>query len=101
MLIGKQPLGNLRRKLDEGLEKVNIDGEEFVGRAEIKKIEGYSAHKDSDNLLEFVSGSAETLKRVFVVMGEPRASLFLVQRIKDYVGLDAVYPEEGREYELK
>ena len=42
----------------------------------------------------------EKLKKVFVIMGEPKASLFLSQRIRDYLDIDAVYPEEGREYEL-
>jgi len=40
-------------------------------------------------------------QKVFVIMGEPKASLFLVQRIRDYLDVDAVYPEENKEYELK
>ena len=31
----------------------------------IDVIDGFSAHKDSDHLLEFVSHSAKTLKKVF------------------------------------
>ena len=34
-------------------------------------------------------------------MGEPKSSLFLAQRIRDYVDAEALYPEEGKEYELE
>ena len=34
-------------------------------------------------------------------MGEPKSSLFLTQRIRDYLDIDAIYPEENKEYELK
>ncbi len=33
-------------------------------------------------------------------MGEPKSSLFLTQRIRDYLDINAVYPEEGKEYQL-
>ena len=39
-------------------------------KARVENLTGYSAHRDSDGLLEFVDNSAETLKKVFVVMGE-------------------------------
>ena len=57
---------------------------------------------DSDHLIEFVEKAGESgkLKKVFVAMGEPRSSMFLVQRIKDYLDMDAVMPEEGETFEL-
>ena len=68
-------------------------------RATIENITGYSSHKDSEHLLEFVEKVAPS--KVFVIMGEPKSSLFLIQRIRDYLDIDAVYPEENKEYELK
>ncbi len=69
-------------------------------RAEIVNISGFSAHKDSDHLVEFVSKGKATLKKVFPVMGEPKSSLFLAQRINDELGIHAEYPEKGKRYEL-
>src|SRR3989344_6085879 len=102
ILVGYQPAGTLGRHLEEGLKRVNIDQEWFPVRAKIVKIDGYSAHKDSDHLLQFVAKASESnrLKKVFVVMGEPKTSLFFVQRIREYVGTDAIYPEVGKPYEL-
>ena len=41
-----------------------------------------------------------TLKKVFVCMGEPKASLFLTQRIRDHLGIDAMVPGEGQKVEI-
>ncbi|MFA6094939.1 MAG: MBL fold metallo-hydrolase [Candidatus Paceibacterota bacterium] len=101
LLMGYQALGTLGRHLLEGSKTVKIYGQEVAVRAHIEMIDGYSGHKDSDNLVDFVDDTKKTAKAVFVVMGEPKASLFLVQRLKDYLGVNAVYPEYGKEYELK
>jgi hypothetical protein len=47
-----------------------------------------------------VSDVAEKVKKVFVVMGEPKSSTFLVQRLRDELEVDAVYPERGLIYRL-
>jgi metallo-beta-lactamase family protein len=101
LLMGYQSAGTLGRQLEDGAKKVNIWGQEVAVKARIEKIEGFSAHKDLDNLVDFVDDTRKTLKTAFVAMGEPKASLFLVQRLKDYLDVNALYPEYGKEYELK
>lgn len=100
LLVGYQTMGTLGRKLLDGAKKVTIGGKEVQVKARIESIFGYSSHKDSEHLIEFVDTTRETLKKVFVAMGEPKASLFLAQRLKDYLGVDALYPERGKTYEL-
>ncbi len=95
LLPGYQVPGSLGRMLQDGAKTVNILGETIHVAAKIENVTGYSAHKDSDHLLEFVAHSAETLEKVFVVMGEPKSAMFLTQRIRDYIGLDAVAPKAG------
>ena len=99
-LIGYQALGTLGRTLQDGVEEATINGENVPVKAEVVTIDGYSSHKDSDHLIEFVDGTKNTVKEVFVTMGEPKASLFLVQRLRDYVGVNAIFPERGKVYEL-
>jgi metallo-beta-lactamase family protein len=94
--------------LEEGLKEVEIrkegrgEKEKIKVRAKIESVKGYSSHKDSDHLVEFVAEAAESnkLKKVFIIMGEPRSSLFLVQRIRDYLGIEAIYPEPNKSYEV-
>jgi metallo-beta-lactamase family protein len=100
LLVGYQPLGTLGRNLQDAKNSVTIDKQKIKVEAKIETIFGYSSHKDSDHLVEFVSHGKATLKKVFPVMGEPKSSLFLAQRIKDELGIDAMYPEKGKRYEL-
>ncbi len=101
LLMGYQAIGTLGRNIEEGSKMVTIQGNEVPVRARIEMISGYSAHKDSDHLIEFVEVAAPKVKKVFVTMGEPKSSLFLVQRLRDYLGVDALYPEKGKVYELE
>jgi predicted metal-dependent RNase len=81
-------------------DTVTIDKQKIKVEAKIETIFGYSSHKDSDHLVEFVAKGKASLKKVFPVMGEPKSSLFLAQRINDELGIPAEYPEKGKRYEL-
>jgi metallo-beta-lactamase family protein len=101
LLVGYQTMGSIGRALYEGAKKVKIHDNEIEVRAKIESIMGYSSHKDSDHLLEFASTIGDDIRRIFVAMGEPKASLFLAQKIRDNLGVDAIYPERLKRYELK
>jgi metallo-beta-lactamase family protein len=102
LAVGYQAVGTLGRKLEDGAKTVKINGEDIQVKAKILKIEGYSSHKDSDNLVNFIEDANKngTLKKVFTVMGEPKSSLFLAQRLNDELEVKAEYPEYGEEVEL-
>lgn len=101
LLVGYQAAGSLGRELMDGAKKVNIHGKDIKVRAHIEKLYGYSAHKDSDHLVEFVSRATPRLKQVFVVMGEPKSSMHLAQRLNNELGANAIIPAKGQYYELK
>ncbi len=95
LLVGYQSVGTIGRKLQDGAKKIEINGRPVKVRAKIATIRGYSGHADRDQLVDFVAFGGDKAKEVFVAMGEERASLFLVQRLRDYLGVNAVAPEEG------
>lgn len=95
LFIGYQSAGTLGRKIADGEKHIRIGGEMVTVRAEVLNISGYSSHKDSDHLLEFVATAQKTLKKVFVVMGEPKSALFFVQKVRDNLGIDAYHPSFG------
>lgn len=101
LFIGYQVSGSLGRAIKDGAKTINIDGKKIPIKAEIITVDGYSSHKDSDGLLDFVENTADSLKKVFVVMGEPKSALFLAQKIRDNLGIDAYHPEEGESVVLK
>lgn len=100
LIVGYQAPGTLGRELEDGAKKVSIDDEEVEVRADIRTIKGFSSHKDSDHIVEFVGNMSKDLKKVFVVMGEPKSSTFLAQRLHDYLGINAVVPQEGKKYKI-
>ena len=101
LFVGYQTNGSLGRLLADGAKKVEIHGRTIKVKAKIESIYGYSAHKDSDHLVEFVASASDRLKKVFVVMGEPKGSMHLAQRINDEIGKKAIVPEREVVYELE
>lgn len=100
LLVGYQTVGSIGRLLQDGAKKISILRTDVRVRAQIARIRGYSGHADRDQLVDFVSKGCTHAKKVFVAMGEERSSLFLVQRLRDYLGLDAVAPSEGSRIEI-
>jgi metallo-beta-lactamase family protein len=100
LLIGYQAVGTLGRQIEEGAKMVVINKEKVPVHAGLKKISGYSGHKDSDALVAFVSTSAKTLAQVYTVMGEPKSTMFLAQRLRNELGVHAQAPEAGTSVEL-
>ncbi|MES2213519.1 MAG: MBL fold metallo-hydrolase [Patescibacteria group bacterium] len=101
LLMGYQAVGTLGRRIQDVPSQVEINGKMIPVRARIEMISGYSSHKDSDNLVRMIEDTQETVKKVFVVMGEPKASTYLAQRLQNEAGVDAIYPERGVIYELE
>jgi len=93
LFVGYQSAGTLGREIQSGVKKITIQGSKIFVRATVDTIYGYSSHKDSDHLVEFVSHVKGKVQKVFVVMGETKSALFLVQRLRDYLGVNAVHPE--------
>ncbi len=100
LLVGYQTVGSIGRLLEDGAKRIKIDGAPVKVRAKVAKINGYSGHADRDQLLSFVSEGCEKAKQAFVCMGEERAALFLVQRLRDYLGLNAVAPSPHETIEV-
>ena len=100
LLMGYQAVGTLGRRIEDKPTQVEINGQMVPVKARIEMISGYSSHKDSDGIVQMVSDTANSLKKVFVCLGEPKSSIFLTQRLRDELGVDAIYPERGVAYKL-
>ena len=101
LFVSYLAVGSLGRLLYDGEKLVSIMGEKILVEAEIEKIGGYSSHADLNGLLGFVAKSADTLEKVFVTHGELKSSSFLAQRLRDYLGVDAVAPTYGETREIE
>jgi metallo-beta-lactamase family protein len=100
VVAGYQASNSLGRKIVDGEKEVIIYGQVVPVRARVVNIRGFSAHKDSDHLVEFVGTTKESLKKVIVVLGEPKSTYFLGQRIHEEYGVPVAVPEKNDILEL-
>lgn len=100
MQVGYQAPGSLGRRIQDGQREVQIDGERISVHAQLLSLTGYSGHADRDQLLSFAEGAGQSLQKAFVVMGEPKASSFLAQRIREYLSVGAVVPVKNDSVEI-
>ena len=100
LLVGYQAVGTPGRLIDEGVDSINLYGVDVKIKAKIEKIFGYSAHKDSDHLAKMVEPLVGKVKQVYLILGEPKSSFFLAQKISDTYGVPVSVPERGDRVEL-
>jgi len=74
LIVGFQAEHTLGRRIVEGNEVVNIWGETFALKAQVKVINGLSAHADHAELVGYIGGmNKERLRQIFLVHGEEKA----------------------------
>lgn len=98
LLAGYQVPGSLGRRLKDGAKEVTIDGVKVAVRAEVRSVDGFSAHADRNDLMSYVEGVNP--KHVFVILGDTEASTFLAQRISGFLNIPVDVPREGETIDI-
>ncbi len=99
IFVGYQGKGTLGRKIVEGAKLVNILGEEIAVRASIYTINGFSAHADQTELIEWLS-CFKNSPEVFIVHGEEEVALSFSDLVKEKFGYTTHVPEKGEIFEI-
>ena len=73
LIVGYQAQNTLGRKLVEKQKVVNIFGEPYKVKINVKVMNAYSAHADRSDLLDFIT-KIDGLKKVYLVHGEEEAA---------------------------
>ncbi len=101
LVAGFQAEHTLGRRIVERRERVNIWGEEFQLRAQVKIINGLSAHADHPELIDYIGGmNRERLRRIFLVHGEQKAQDALRQGLQDAGFRKVIAPVKGEKFKL-
>jgi metallo-beta-lactamase family protein len=100
LFVGYQAAETKGRLLQEGLKEVRIHHEDVPVRAEIVTLEGFSAHADQKDLLDWVRTLRGPLSRVFINHGEGAAPGVLAQCLRQQLNLDVAIPAMGEEFVL-
>jgi len=97
LFVGYAAEHTLARKIMDGMEKVNILGEEHSVKCKIKTMDYFSAHADQNELLDYLKlNPQKQLKNIFLVHGEEEQALPLKEKIlqKGYKNVDFPVSEE-------
>jgi metallo-beta-lactamase family protein len=100
LITGFQAQNTLGRAIVEKQPEVKIFGEPMRLRAEVDSIGELSGHADQHELLEWMQPVVPTLKKVFLVHGEPDAQQALKAEIEKMYKLEVVCPKRGDRYEV-
>jgi len=101
LIVSWQAPHTLGRRLADGERRVRIFGEEYVRRAEVATIGGFSAHAGQAMLLEYAQATGGSLKEVFLVHGEPGPAEALRQGLAGLGMAEVFYPGLHEGFEVR
>ncbi len=99
LFVGYQAQGSLGRVILEGAEIVKMMGMEIAVNAQIRQIDSFSSHADSDELLKWMDGFERKPRKVFVIHGEEESSMGLAESLAKR-GFETHVPVLGETVEL-
>ncbi len=99
IFVGFQGEGTLGRKIVDGAKTVHILGEEIAVKASIYTINGFSAHADQAELLEWISFFQDS-PEVFIIHGEEEVSMLFSSLVNERFGFKTYVPEKGEMFML-
>ncbi len=101
LIVGWQAPDTLGRRIVEKQPKVKIFGEEYFLKAEVATINGFSAHADRSELLEWVGRMTKRPLYTFIVHGEEEASLaFAGSLVNEQQLKNVIVPELGQKFNV-
>ena len=83
MIVSWQAPETLGRRIADRDNKVKIFGEEYKLKAEVATINGLSSHAGQDLLIEYAAGVKKSAQNIFLVHGEERGALPLMEKLKE------------------
>jgi len=95
LFIGYQAQGSLGRRLVEGAKRVKVLGEEISVKATVYSLDGFSAHADQAQLLQWLSYFKTKASNIFLVHGESEAAETFAELIKEKLAVSTYIPSYG------
>ncbi|TXC69162.1 MBL fold metallo-hydrolase [Sphingorhabdus soli] len=101
LFVGYQAQGTLGRVILEGAKTVRISGNDVRVRAQIRRVDNYSAHADQAELLDWIAARGPIAGSLFLDHGEPAALETLRREMQQRAPEQSVrLPEIGERYSL-
>ncbi len=102
LFVGFQSQGSLGRVILEGAERVRVSGRDVLVRAQIRRIDSYSAHADQSELLDWIGARGPISGSLFLDHGESGAVDALAALAKERnLAPSIIAPEIGECWKLE
>lgn len=99
IFVGFQAQGTLGRLLVDGLEKIRMFGDEFIVKAQIETLGGFSAHAGQQGLIDWLS-RFDKPEHTFLVHGEEEAMQTFAEKAQRELGIHCQMPRQGEQFEF-
>jgi metallo-beta-lactamase family protein len=99
LFVGFQAQGTLGYWLKKGEKRIRLLGIQTDVKAKIESIEGFSAHADYGELIEWLNNFTPKPKKVFITHGEEEQSKAFSKRISK-LGYENYVPSMNEEIEI-
>lgn len=101
LFVGFQAAGTLGRAILDGASRVRISGRDVAVRAQVRRIDSYSAHGDRDDILAWLAAREPIAGTIFLTHGESQAIEALRRELQSRdSSARIVVPEIGERYAL-
>ncbi len=92
-IVSWQAPHTLGRRLADREKQIKIFGEPYTVRAEVATIGGLSGHAGQDLLVKYATAVKKTVKKTFLVHGEERAAVPLMEKLSEQKMREVFYPD--------
>lgn len=100
LFVGYQAPGTRGARILDGEREIKIHGRYARINCHIRKVDGFSAHADQQELLDWLRAAERPPGRVLLNHGEPAACDALRVRVQDELGLTVRAARDGERVEL-
>lgn len=97
LFVGYQANGTLGREILDGKPEVRILGQMYRVKANVVKAQGFSAHADRKEMLDWLSNFKRPPKKVILIHGEKTVCESFQQYLSERTGWDVFVPEYQQE----
>ena len=94
VFVGYQVKGTLGRSIVDGEKLIKIYGEDIITKAKVYTINGFSAHADQKELIEWIA-PIENIKKLCLIHGETDKMEVFADAIKNELNIEAHIMESG------
>jgi metallo-beta-lactamase family protein len=95
LFVGFQAEGTRGDRIVRGEKEVKIHGQMVPIRAEVRRLEMFSAHADQSEIMDWLGGFRSPPRLAFITHGEAEASATLAEKITHDLGWATMVPKLG------